>query len=82
MKERIQQFTRFLEAAGGRKPADLLLTNLMLVDVYTGEIRPASISVSGGRIAAIDPDPAAARKKSWTAADSSRSPALWTLMCI
>lgn len=63
MKERIQQFTRFLEAAGGRKPADLLLTNLMLVDVYTGEIRPASISVSGGRIAAIDPDPAAGAKE-------------------
>lgn len=59
MKTRIQQLKHQLEAAGGRRKADLLLTNLRLVDVYTGEIRPASISIYDGRIAAIDPAPEA-----------------------
>lgn len=57
MKTRIQQLKRQLEAAGGRRQADLLLKNLRLVDVYTGEIRPASISIYDGRIAALDPAP-------------------------
>ncbi|MEG1658093.1 MAG: amidohydrolase family protein, partial [Oscillibacter sp.] len=57
MQARIDQFKRQLEAAGGRRKADLLLTNLRLVDVYTGEIRPASLSIYDGRIAAIDPLP-------------------------
>ena len=70
MKERIQQFTRFLEAAGGRKPADLLLTNLMPSASAAEELLPLTRTRRR------------ARKKSWTAADSSRSPALWTLMCI
>ena len=35
-----------------------MLTNLQLVDVYTEEIRPASISIYDGHIVAIDPDPA------------------------
>lgn len=58
MQERIARFKRQLEAAGGRRPADKLLTNLQLVDVYTGEIRPASISIFDGRIVAINPDEA------------------------
>ena len=59
MKSSVQRLKRQLEAAGGLRPADLLLTNLQLVDVYTGEIRPASISIYDGRIAAADPDPSA-----------------------
>lgn len=58
MKERIEQLKRQLEAAGRLRKADLLLTNLQLVDVYTEEIRPASISIYDGHIVAIDPDPA------------------------
>lgn len=57
MKTRIQQLKRQLEAAGGRRKADLLLKNLQLVDVYTGEIRPSSISIYDGRIVALDPSP-------------------------
>ena len=63
MKERIEQLKRQLEAAGGLREADLLLTNLQLVDVYTEEIRPASISIYDGHIVAIDPDPAVGAKK-------------------
>lgn len=32
-------------AAGGRNPADLLITNAKLVDVLTGEIRETDVSV-------------------------------------
>ena len=31
-------------AAGGRSPADLLITNAKLVDVLTGEIRETDVS--------------------------------------
>lgn len=37
-------------AAGGRNPADLLITNARLVDVLTGEIRETDVSVGGGKI--------------------------------
>ena len=37
-------------AAGGRSPADLLITNAKLVDVLTGEIRETDVSVGGGKI--------------------------------
>ena len=57
MEARIQELKRQLEAAGGQRKADLLLKNLQLVDVYTGEIRPASISIYDKHIVAIDPDP-------------------------
>ncbi|MDO4492540.1 MAG: adenine deaminase [Clostridia bacterium] len=57
MKERIETFKRRLEAAAGKRKADLLLMNVRLVDVYTEEIRPASIAVYDGRIVAIDPAP-------------------------
>ena len=50
MEDRITQLKRQLEAAGGRRPADMLLRNLQLVDVYTGEIRPGSLSIYDGRI--------------------------------
>ena len=39
-------------AAGGRSPADLLITNAKLVDVLTGEIRETDVSVGGGKILA------------------------------
>jgi adenine deaminase len=35
-------------------PIDLLLRNCRLLDVYTGEIRPANIAVGGGRILSND----------------------------
>lgn len=42
-----------LEAALLRKQADLFLYNLKLVDVYTNEIRPSSISIYNGKIVGI-----------------------------
>ena len=39
--------------ARGEKPADLLLKNVRLVNVMTGEIYPAEIAVAGERIAGV-----------------------------
>lgn len=59
MQNRIEAFKNRLEAAAGTREADLILDNVKLVDVYTGEIRPASIAIYDGRIATTDPSPAA-----------------------
>ena len=42
-----------LEAALGKVPIDLLLENLHLVDVYTGEIRKTNLAVFGGKIIGV-----------------------------
>jgi adenine deaminase len=47
--------------AAGREPADLLLTNLRLVDVLAGEVYPTEVALAGGRIAAVGPGYTAAR---------------------
>ncbi|MHB8780044.1 MAG: adenine deaminase [Candidatus Geothermincolia bacterium] len=39
-----------LRASRGEVPADLLLREVQLIDVLTGEIRPTSIAVAGGRV--------------------------------
>ena len=51
MDERRQQ----VEAARGARPLDLLVTNVRLVNVYTGEIYPAEIGISLGRFVSVDP---------------------------
>lgn len=42
-----------LEVARGDKPADLLLTNVQLVNVFTGEIYPTSIAISSTHIVGV-----------------------------
>ena len=39
--------------ARGDQPADLVMKNLQLVNVHTGEVYPAGIAISGTRIAAV-----------------------------
>ena len=54
----------FLAVARGEAPADLLLANARVINVFTCEIIPASVAVSAGRIAAVlgpEECPAAAR---------------------
>jgi len=45
--------SRFLSVVNGREPADLLIENVRLVNVFTRRIEPGPIAVCGGRIAAI-----------------------------
>ncbi len=44
--------------AAGEEPAELLLTNLQLVDVLAGEIYPASVALAGGIVVGIGDCPA------------------------
>ncbi len=44
--------------AAGDEPAELLLTNLQLVDVLAGEIYPASVAIAGGIVVGIGDAPA------------------------
>ena len=46
-----------IRQAAGRAPADLLLTNLQLVDVLAGEVYPAEVALAGGVIAGVGPGP-------------------------
>jgi adenine deaminase len=39
-----------IAAARGEEPADLLLKNARLVNVFSGEIQPADIALAGGRV--------------------------------
>lgn len=48
---------RALAAARGDEPADLLLRNARLVNVLSGEIHPASISIAEGVIVGWEDDP-------------------------
>lgn len=42
-----------IDAASGRRPADLVLKNARTVNVFTGEILSGDIALTGGRIAGI-----------------------------
>lgn len=54
IKTQAKQLTRELEAAAGERPLDLRIENVQLVNVYTGEIYPASIDVFGGRVVGLN----------------------------
>ena len=45
-----------VDAGLGRKPCDLKLTNLHLVNVFTSEVIPTDIYITAGRIVSIDPE--------------------------
>jgi len=42
-----------LAAAGGQEPADLVIKNGKIVNVYSGEIYDGGVAVAGGAIAAV-----------------------------
>lgn len=44
---------QLLAVAGGKAPADLVITGGKLVNVYSGEVYDGGVAVSGGRVAAI-----------------------------
>lgn len=54
MDEQIRVLTEELEAAAGERMADLRLKNVRLVNVYTGEIIPASIDIYGDTVVGIN----------------------------
>lgn len=48
--------TQRVEAARGDRPLDLLIQGVNLVNVYTREVYPAEIGISGGYVAYASPD--------------------------
>lgn len=52
-----QELADLLAVARGERPADLLLTNLRLVNVFSSEIYPAEVALAGERIAAVTTTP-------------------------
>ena len=46
---------RLLAVSRGEVPADLLLTNGRIVNVFTGEVEDADVAVAGERIAGVGP---------------------------
>src|SRR5688572_26988411 len=44
-----------LAAARGDRPADLVLRNARLINVFSGEIEPTDIAIHGDRIAGVGP---------------------------
>ncbi len=48
-----RKIANLISVAKGELPADLLLTNAKVVNVFTGEIEPSNIAICGGRIAGV-----------------------------
>ena len=46
---------RLIRVARGREPADLLLTNARVLDLYACDIIPADVAITGDRITGIAP---------------------------
>jgi adenine deaminase len=44
---------RLIQVARGRQPADLVLRNGQIVSVFSNEVHPADVAISGGRVAGI-----------------------------
>src|SRR5438034_7409168 len=44
---------RLIQIARGTEPADLLLTNARVLDLYACDVIPADVAIAGGRIAGI-----------------------------
>lgn len=55
MKLTNQTRRRAVQAAKGEAPFDLLLTNANIIDMVTGEVRPADIGITDGLIASVHP---------------------------
>ncbi len=53
----VPQRKTLILAALGREPLDLKLTNVQLVNVYTGRIEAASLGIKTGRIVTLDAQP-------------------------
>jgi len=55
MKESVESLAQELRVASGKERADLCITNLQIVDVFTETVFPGSMVVKNGKIVAINP---------------------------
>ncbi|PSW18811.1 adenine deaminase [Photobacterium sanctipauli] len=52
-----KDMSALVAASMGRQPVELLLTNVQVVNLFTGEIHPGQVGVQDGFIAYVDMDP-------------------------
>ncbi|PWT76992.1 MAG: hypothetical protein C5B60_03430, partial [Chloroflexi bacterium] len=52
---RIDQRRRLIEVARGKRPADLVLTNARIANVFSHELVAGDIAVYAGRVAGLGP---------------------------
>jgi adenine deaminase len=52
----VEERKTVIEASLGRQPLDLLLRNVRLVNVYTGQVEPVSLGIKLGRVVSLDAD--------------------------
>src|SRR3990170_2091751 len=55
LRPTLEELTDLVEAAQGRRPADLFIRGGKVANVYSGEILPANVAVRGRRIAYVGP---------------------------
>ena len=55
MKESVESLALELKVASGLEPADLHITNLQILDVFTETVFPGSMVIKNGKIVAINP---------------------------
>ncbi len=55
MKESVQSLAQELRVASGHEQADLHITNLQILDVFTESVFPGSMVIKNGKIVAINP---------------------------
>ncbi|MEO0080014.1 MAG: adenine deaminase, partial [candidate division WOR-3 bacterium] len=58
----LERLKSILAVARAEEPADLLLRNGQVVDVFTGEVRKANVAISHGIIAGVGPEYQQARE--------------------
>jgi adenine deaminase len=51
----LEEIRTLVDVASGRRPADLYLEGAALLNVYSGELYPANVAVSGRRVAYVGP---------------------------
>ncbi|MFH0768206.1 MAG: adenine deaminase [Chloroflexota bacterium] len=49
----LSEQSHLLSVAKGESPADLILANVRVVNVFTGEVEPGNVAIWGGRIAGV-----------------------------
>lgn len=55
MDKQLQSLVDEIESASGKIDADMHMTNLRILDVYTETVYPGSMVIKNGKIVAINP---------------------------
>ncbi|WP_198969100.1 adenine deaminase C-terminal domain-containing protein [Xylophilus sp. ASV27] len=57
------EYKKTFDIIGGKAPADLLIKNVQILDVYTNSVEPGSLLIQGEKIIAVNPSQAISARK-------------------